>query len=548
MKKVIGLILVFMLSFFASAMAEDVLRPVRVVISDNNFISYVYDNLSFKNASDLDIVDLQSGQMFSGKSSDELLQIKIKDNKFEISTESSSMVFPVSDRLSLRSKSGNLIQIQGLSRAGKQAEYRGVFEIVKHKDNTKFYAINILELESYLRGVVPNEMPVRFGLEALKAQSVAARNYVIASKAKPGEEFDVSDSVASQVYFGAGSEKQLSDRAVRETNGIIALSQDDEPILALYSSTSGGYSENYENAFADTNTKEFPSPESKHYLVGKPDNGHYSILDSEEVIREFYSNSPDTFDNDSPYFRWNREWTLPELENVLKYSLKDMSVTGFVSPKLSSPDDFGNLKDIKILKRGVSGKVMFIQIITDKNIFVVSKELTIRRCFKKNGKALPSANFFIDRIDNDGAVSFKFIGGGYGHGVGMSQWGAGKMSSLGYRYDEILNHYYTGIRLTTCPVSLRTNGEEKTQYFYSELPNAWVYVHHDGSTDIVYVQINGELLEVDLKDKPNRVKADISLYIKKGINEIKYFTKNDFLSPSYIKVYTEIRGADNDYN
>lgn len=548
MRKVIGLILFCMLSLFGTALAEDVLMPVRVAISDNNFISYIYDNLYFKNAGDLEILDTHSGQMFSGKPSDELLLVKIRDNKFEISTETSSMVFPLTDRLSLRSKSGSLIQIYGLNRAEKQAEFRGIFELVKYKDNSKFYAINILELESYLRGVVPNEMPVRFGLEALKAQSVAARNYVIASKAKPGEEYDVSDSVASQVYFGAGSEKDLADRAVRETAGIVALSQNDEPILALYSSTSGGYSENYENAFADTNTKEFPSPEVKHYLMGKSDNGHYSVLDSEEAVREFYSTTPDTFDNDSPYFRWTREWTLPELENVLKYTIKDMSVTGFVSPKITSPDDFGTLKDIQIMKRGVSGKVMFIQVITDKNIFVISKELTIRRCFKKNGKALPSANFFIDRIDNDGEVSFKFVGGGFGHGVGMSQWGAGKMASLGYRYDEILNHYYSGIRLTSYPVTVRTNGEEKVQYFYTELPNAWLYVEHDGSLDSIYAQINGEVLEVDLKNKPNKVKADVSLHIKKGINEIKYFTKNDFLSPSFIKVYTEIRGANSDYD
>ncbi len=548
MRKVIGLILFCMMSLFGTALAEDVLKPVRVAISDNNFISYIYDSFYFKNASDLEILDIQSGQMFTGKPSDELLQITIKDNKFEISTETSSMLFPISDRLSLRSKSGSFIRIYGLNRAGKPAEYRGIFEIVKYKDNSKFYVINILELENYLRGVVPNEMPVRFGLEALKAQSVAARNYVLASKAKDGEEFDVSDSVASQVYFGAGSEKELADKAVRETTGIVALSQTDEPILALYSSTSGGYSENYENAFADNNTKEFPSPETKHYLMGKPDNGHYSVLDTEEVIREFYSNYPDTFDNDSPYFRWNREWTLPELENVLKYSIKDMSVTGFVSPKISSPEDFGTLKDIKILKRGVSGKVMFIQVITDKNIFVISKELTIRRCFKKNGKALPSANFFIDRIDNDGSITFKFTGGGYGHGVGMSQWGAGKMASLGYRYDEILNHYYSGIRLTTYPVLVRSNGEQKNQYFYTELPHAWIYVEHDGSLDSIYVQINGETLEVNLKDMPNKVKADISQHIKKGMNEIKYFTKNDFLSPSFVKVFTEIRGANNDYD
>ena len=549
MKRVIGLFVFCSVLFIALSQivsADELRLPVRVAVTDTNFASYIYDSVQFNNASDLEVLDTQSGQVFSGQNSDEFLKIKIKDYKFEVSTESSHMVFPLSSRLSIRSKSGRFIQINGLKRAGKQAEYRGVFEIVKSPDNSKFYVINLLDLESYLRGVVPNEMPVRFGLEALKAQSVAARNYVLASKAKDGEEFDVSDSVASQVYFGAGTEKELADKAVLETSGIVALSQEDEPILALYSSTSGGYSENYENAFADTKSKVFPSPELKPYLLGKSDNGHYSELNTEEDVREFYSNYPDTFDNDSPYFRWAREWTEPELENVLKQSLKDMSVTGFVSPKLSSADDFGKLQDIKVYKRGVSGKVMFIQVVTDKNIFMVSKELTIRRCFKKNGKALPSANFFVDKIDDDGEITYRFIGGGYGHGVGMSQWGAGKMSSLGYRYDEILNHYYSGIRLTTFPLYLRTNGEVKSQLFYSGLPHAWVYAEHDGSVGSVFAEINGETVEIELKNMPSKVKADVSPYIKKGFNEVRYFTKNDNLSPSLLKVYTEIRGEEDD--
>ena len=548
MKRVIGLFIFCFLFLFSCGIvnADELRTPVRVAVSDTSFASYIYDNVKFNNAFDLEVLDTESGQLFSGQPTDEFLNIKISNYKFEVSTESSSVVFPLSSRLSIRSKSGMFIQINGLKRAGKQAEYRGVFEIVKSPDSSKFYVINIIELESYLRGVVPNEMPVRFGLEALKAQSVAARNYVLASKAKDGEEFDVSDSVASQVYFGARTEKELADRAVLETSGIVALSQDDEPILALYSSTSGGYSENYENAFADVKSKVFPSPDPKHYLVGKSDNGHYSELSTEEDVREFYSTYPDTFDNDSPYFRWSREWTAPELENVLKHSVKDMSVTGFISPKLSSSDDFGKLQDIKVYKRGVSGKVMFIQIITDKNIFMVSKELTIRRCFKKDGKTLPSANFFVDKIDNGGEISYRFVGGGFGHGVGMSQWGAGKMASLGYRYDQILNHYYSGIRLTTFPIYIRSNGEVKSQLFYTELPNAWVYAEHDGSIDSIFAEINGETVEIDLKNMPSKVKADVSPYLKKGVNEIRYYTKNDNLSPSLLKVFTEIKDGNND--
>lgn len=108
--------------------------------------------------------------------------------------------------------------------------------------------INVLDLQSYLKGVVPNEMPVRFGLEALKAQAVLARSYVLKPRERNYHNFDVCDSVACQVYFGANTEKELSDKAVDETDNIVAMS-DNELVLALYSSTAGGYTESYENAF-----------------------------------------------------------------------------------------------------------------------------------------------------------------------------------------------------------------------------------------------------------------------------------------------------------
>ncbi|MBR6163484.1 SpoIID/LytB domain-containing protein [bacterium] len=545
MKKIFVLVifLYFILVNCQSVFADSDIKSVRVAISDTNFVTYRYETIEFNNASDLEVLDTQSGQIYSGKDNDEILRFKIKNNNFELSTENSSMVFPLSDRITIRSKSGQLIEIKDLKRNGKQARYRGIFELVKTQDMPKFYCINILGLEAYLRAVVPNEMPVRFGLEALKAQSVAARNYTIASKYKTQDEYDVSDSVASQVYFGAATEKELSDKAITETMGIIALSKEDEPILALYSSTAGGHSENYENAFSDNLTKIFPS-EPKDYLLGKPDTEGLKLT-TEEEIKDFYSSYPETFDNDSPYFRWTREWTEEEFEEVLKKTVKDLSTTGFVTPRLYDSEDFGHLKDIEVVQRGVSGKVMFIKIMTDKNVYMVSKELMIRRCFKNKGKALPSANFFIEKTDDGHNIVYKFIGGGFGHGVGMSQWGAGKMASKGYRYDEILNHYYSNIRLTTCPEIMRANGEVKTQIFYSELPKAWVYIEHNDLTEIFYLTVNGETLEIDLNKTPKKVKVDISAYLKKGINEVKYFAKEDTTKfNDYIKIFTEIKGSE----
>ncbi len=124
-------------------------------------------------------------------------------------------------------------------------------------------------------------MPVSFGLEALKAQSIAARNYVLSPRVKANPNYDVVDSVASQVYFGANTERDLSNRAVDETAGIVAT-YDWDLILAQYSSTAGGYSESYQNAFSDPYTKKFPAT-PKPYLKAKPDREEFEPLYSDEA-------------------------------------------------------------------------------------------------------------------------------------------------------------------------------------------------------------------------------------------------------------------------
>ena len=142
-----------------------------------------------------------------------------------------------------------LLGVSGLKRAGKQALYHGAFELTPNSNGT-FNLVNMIEVEDYLKGVVPNEMPVHFGLEALKAQTVAARNYALSPRVKSSPNYDLVDSVASQVYFGANTEKPLSNQAVEETEGIVAI-YDWDLILAQYSSTAGGYTESFSNAFSD---------------------------------------------------------------------------------------------------------------------------------------------------------------------------------------------------------------------------------------------------------------------------------------------------------
>ena len=444
MKKLTA-ILFIILAAVQAARAKDSMLPVRAGISDNTFKTYVFDNVSFNNASSLIIIDAQTGYKIHTEPSDNLLKAVFSDETFRLYIDGELKARNVSGPVLIYSKEG-CTEITGLKRKGKQACYRGYIELVQSsKMPSKFSIVNVLSLSDYLKGVVPNEMPVKFGLEALKAQAAAARNYAVAPRVKLYDEFNLCDSVECQVYFGANTESDLSNQAVDETDGIIAVDRNKKPILALYSSTAGGYTESYSMTFSDPLTKAFPSEEIEH-LSAVPDSPDFGTLETDEKAELFYMSAPEAFDDMSPYYRWDKEWTRQELETVLNKTMPAQSKTGFITPAVNEGETIGRLISIRALERGVSGKIVKLEIKTDKNTYIVSKELVIRRCFQKNGISLPSANFVISYINAKTPV-YKFNGGGFGHGCGMSQWGAGRMGQLGYKYDEILKHYYKGIEL-----------------------------------------------------------------------------------------------------
>jgi len=154
--------------------------------------------------------------------------------------------------------------------------YRGKIEVFGNSRNT-FTVVNELPLEEYLLGVVPNELnPVTFGeIEALKAQAVAARTYIMRNLGQyKNEGYDICATDACQVYMGQGTENALSTQAVTETRGVIAAYQD-QPINALYSSTCGGRTEDAENIFDEkipylvSTICEYKHPEPKPFTTSR---------------------------------------------------------------------------------------------------------------------------------------------------------------------------------------------------------------------------------------------------------------------------------------
>ncbi len=524
---------------------------VRVGIGTTNFGTYQYNNITLFGTGDTQIYD--NKMLIANVGANINIKITYKDGFFTITTPEYSE--KVTGPVQITSNYG-LLGVTGLKRAGKQALYHGAFELIKNNNNT-FNLVNMIEVEEYLKGVVPNEMPVAFGLEALKAQSVAARNYVLSPRTKASPNYDVVDSVASQVYFGANTEKPLSNQAVKETEGVVAIYNWDL-ILAQYSSTAGGYTESYSNSFSDPVTKAFPSNE-KPYLKAKPDIIGQEQLNDEEKASAYYKSKPTAYDIRSPYFRWEREWTTEELKTALETTLPAQSATGFVKPAFNKGAKLDDLTEIKVLRRGESGKIIEMEIVTRSQTYKVFKELVIRRLFTKNGKALPSANVvFENKQDENGSlVSIKAYGGGFGHGVGLSQYGAGFVGTeLKKSYDKILQHYYTDITLATKPIILSTNSAQISaeQSFYAPHKEAKIIIDNKFGINKLLVDINGreQMFEMpkEIFGHKRFVEIDISKYIKVGRNTVK-FSSPDLETSAFnkgLRLYVELIGkCENEY-
>ena len=522
---------------------------IRVGIGTQNFGTYQYKDITIFGTSDIQLYD--NRVPIGAYEPNQEIKISYSNGMFNI--YSAGNIFPekVEGPIQITCNSG-LLGVTGLKRAGKQALYHGAFELAKNSNGT-FNLVNMIEVEDYLKGVVPNEMPVHFGLEALKAQSVAARNYVLSPRVKSSPNYDVVDSVASQVYFGANTEKELSNKAVEETEGIVAIYNWDL-ILAQYSSTAGGYTESFANAFSDPKTKEFPS-EDKPYLQARPDIIGQTPLKSEEAASAYYKSKPNAYDIRSPYFRWEREWSADELKNALETTLPAQSATGFVHPAFTKGDKLDDLVELKVVRRGDSGKIIEMEIVTRSQKYKIFKELVVRRLLTKDGKALPSANVVFDNnYDEDGNLtSIHAYGGGFGHGVGMSQYGAGFMGSeMHIPYDKILQHYYTGITLSTKPSIISSNSEQQsvTQHFYAKDKYAKIIIDNKFMVSKLIANINGKEYTFELN--PNILKRnaeiDISKYIKKGKNTVIFYYPMDEGDKKALRLYVElVKKADNDY-
>lgn len=514
-------------------------KIIRVLLSNNG----TFDQKEITVSAEEEIFVTSDDNLLANTTSP--VRIQKDEEYFLVETQGVIQKIPTNQKIILKTKSLPII-INNFKKAGKTASYLGELEISASKGNN-IKVINIIDIEDYIRGVVPNEMPVYFGLEALKAQAISARGYAYRDAVYKTSGYDVCDTTGSQVYYGANSYSPVSDRAIKETLGQFAI-YDGKVILSLYSSTAGGHTENYENVFSQNGMDiKFPA-EPIPYLKGVPDDENAPDLSRETHAKDFYTQKPETFDNASPKYRWEYTVSKEELGEVLKKNLMKFSKSPFVKPSLINPNDFGKILNIDIPKRGVSGKAMYVRITTDKNTFLIAKEIMIRQIFALNNKWLPSANVVVERIEEGNKLKgFKIYGGGFGHGVGLSQFGAMGMAKKGYTYDEILKHYYTGISIGSYPVECNlTELKNCKSTFYAPNKNAKLILNYAQKPHDIAFKINGEEVKISInKLSKNQGEVDLKNFVKTGVNTIEISSYNanllDYINPS-IKFYVELSG------
>ncbi len=327
----------------------------------------------------------------------------------------------------------------GRVRIGGQP-YRGSAEVVPNSVGT-LAGVNVVDIEEYLFGVVPRELPPTIWpeFEAQKAQAVAARTYALAGLGKrKADGYDLLPTTSDQVYGGVAAEHPLSTRAVEETADTV-ITYGDKLISALFSSTSGGHTANSEEVFTDT----------VPYLRGVPDAERGRAFEHVPTLEVFRSHpnsrslraaKEGDFEADwSQYHRWTFEWTMDEISSVI----------GAFAGR-----DVGKVLAINVLERGPSGRVLRIEYVTEGGTFTDTKD-RIRSSLKFINSAgtpssLLSTLFFIEPVRDKKTKElsgFVAYGGGWGHGVGLSQTGAVGMAQKGHSFHEILRHYYQGIEV-----------------------------------------------------------------------------------------------------
>ena len=341
-------------------------------------------------------------------------------------------------RIRLIPKSGE-IQFQSVNRGVGTPSYGGTLEVSRYDEG--IVVVNEVAIEDYLKKVVPSEMPSGFNLEALKCQAVCARSYAyteLSNNYYSAYGAHIDDSIQFQVYNNS-PRADSTDTAVDATAGQV-LSYNGDVVKTYYYSTSCGSTTDV-TLWGNT-TENYPYFVAE--CVGGIDKGLTLTIESEFNTFIKSENEAD-YDYDCTLYRWSMEESVKEISE------------GFAR---STGKNVGNITDIEVLKRVNGGAAVKVKVTGDKGETVIDSESAIRAAFgnanvdmnTKSGTTryanLPSTFCVFEKVtEGKKLTGFKITGGGYGHGIGMSQNAANKMAES-MTYAQILEFFYRGTTLT----------------------------------------------------------------------------------------------------
>ncbi|HEA46923.1 MAG TPA: SpoIID/LytB domain-containing protein [bacterium] len=330
------------------------------------------------------IVDLTNGETITFVSLDKPLSFKRTQEGMKIKGKKVHRFVAVPLKI-IAFKEDDLLRING-------EKYRGQVVIRRDKKG-RLNIINEVNIDDYLYGVLPHEISPVWPRESMKAQAVASRTLALYRKKRSrAKDYDLDATVFAQIYRGREGEDQRTNQAVKETRGKV-LTYKGKVINSVFHDTCGGHTEDAANVWAGS---------EEPYLKGVPC----------------------TFCKDSPYYQWEERIKERDLRNILEEKGLDLS----------------KIRKIEITEKSPTGRAVKIAIRHRK----ATQPLMANNFRLFVGPDLIRSTLFtVSKVKNE----FIFKGRGWGHGVGMCQWGARGLAETGKNYKEILKYYYTGVKI-----------------------------------------------------------------------------------------------------
>jgi SpoIID/LytB domain protein len=295
-----------------------------------------------------------------------------------------------------------------------------------------FTLVNNVPLETYLRGVVPHEIGHDAPETATRAQTIIARTYALRNLRRfQADNYELCADTHCQVYYGLTGTNPRADQAIASTKGLV-LTYQNELVDALYSSTTGGVTALFSDVW---------DGEERPYLRAVVDSPNRvwdlskQSLANETTFRQFINLKDGFNETGRRVFRWQKQASLADLNKDLKT---------YLERKKHPLTNFQTIQWMEVTKRSPSGRILTLTIQTDKGILELYKN-EVRSAFGPPRSTL----FYLDPIydTNRQIKGYNFVGGGFGHGVGLSQFGSYNLARLGWSAEQILAFYYPGTKI-----------------------------------------------------------------------------------------------------